>query len=170
MAAKKYIMNNAGRLTEEAAITTSAGAGDDGKIVALDATGKISTTMMPVGVAADTAAIAVTEALAAGALVNVYNSSGRKARNADATAAGKEATGFVLSAFPTGSALVYFEGTITGLVGLTPGARYYTSASSPGAITATAPSGASNVVQFVGIAISDTELSFEPSEGFILAA
>ena len=169
MAAQKTLQLVTGRITQVAANTTSAGAGDDGKIVALDAAGRISSTMMPVGVSADTSSITASGSLAAGDLVNIFDSSGVKARKADASTSGKEADGFVLDAFSdTTSAIVYFEGKITGLTGLTIGARYYLSATA-GLATATAPSGSGQVVQYIGRAISATEISFEPSEGVVLA-
>lgn len=194
---KKFIKNVAGTLTEEAALTTSAGAGDAdkvpalnasgvldptivnakntsagagdaGKVVQLDAAGRIDSTMMPVGIGADTAAITTSEALAAGDLVNIHNSSGAKARKADATTSGKEAHGFVLSAFGSGvSATVYFEGTNTAVTGLTPGPQFL--AITAGGATATAPSAAGNVVQRVGIAISATALNFEAGQPIVLA-
>jgi hypothetical protein len=93
MAGNKYIAMIAGLLTEVAASQTSAGAGDAGKIPALDAAGKLDTTFMPTGVGADTASITTSEALAAGDLVNIHNSTGAKARKADASVSGKEAHG-----------------------------------------------------------------------------
>lgn len=164
MAGNKYIGLVAGRLKEIFSIQSSAGAGDASKIPALDTSGRLDVTMMPVGVVADNASIATSESLAAGDIVNVWNNSSMaNVRKADATAEGKEAVGFVLSAFtdPT-TALVFFEGTITGLSGLTIGARYYLSAATPGAITTTPPAAANNVVQFIGVALSATTLSFEP--------
>lgn len=150
------------------ATATSAGAGDAGKVGQLDGTGRFSTTMMPVGVAADTSSIVTSEALTAGNLVNVWNDGGTpKVRKADATAEGKEVNGFVLSGFGSAAtALVYHEGRITGLSGLTPGARYFLSAASPGGVVlaASIPSASGNVQQFVGVALSATELSFEPDE------
>jgi hypothetical protein len=149
---------------------TSAGAGDSGKVVQLDAAGRIDTSMMPVGVGADTATVATSENLAAGDIVNIWNDGGTaKARKADATAEGKEAIGFVLAGVTSpANATVYFEGTITGLTSLTPGARYYASTTA-GAVTATAPSTAANVVQLVGTAITSTTLSFEPGNPITIA-
>jgi hypothetical protein len=168
MAGNKYIANNAGTLTEVASVQTSAGAGDAAKIPALDSSGRLDTSMMPVGIAADTAAITTSEALAAGDLVNIWNSTGAKARKADATAAGKEAHGFVLSSFGSGvAATVYFEGTISGLTGLTPGNQFLST--TPGGATATAPSAAGNVVQRVGFAISTTALNFQSQPPVVLA-
>ena len=197
MAVRKYLKNNAGVITEEAAVnssagagdegkipalnangvlassivnsvTTSAGAGDSGKVVALDGAGKIDSTMMPTGVGADTQTITASEALSAGDLVNVHNSSGAKVRKADATTAGKEAHGFVLAGVSNGaSATVYFEGTITGLSSLTAGVQYLSTTA--GASTATAPSGSGNAVQRVGVATSATTLNFESQPPIILA-
>lgn len=148
--------------------TTSAGAGDSGKVVALDGSGKIDTTMMPTGVGADTALIQASENLAAGDLVNVHNSSGARVRKADATAAGKEAHGFVLSAVTSGNnATVYFEGTNTQVSGLTPGKQFLLTTA--GTAGATAPSGSGNVVQCVGFATSATALNFNSGTPVVLA-
>jgi hypothetical protein len=140
--------------------TSSAGAGDSGKLVALDGSGKIDTTMMPVGVGADTAIITASEALSAGDFVNIWNSSGAKARKADATTAGKHAMGFVLSAVSNGNpATVYFEGTNTGVTGQTPGDVFL--ATTAGTATTTAPSSSGNVVQSIGFATSATAINFQ---------
>jgi len=100
MAAKKFLrfVNNV--ITEVFGVQASAGAGNAGDIVALDDTGRIDNSMMPVGIGADTAVIVASETLAAGDWVNVWNDAGTaKARKADATSAGKEVHGFVLAAF-----------------------------------------------------------------------
>lgn len=194
---KKFLKNNAGTITEEAALTTSAGAGDAdklpalnasgvldptivnaidssagsgdaGKVVQLGADGRIDSTMMPVGIGADTASITTSEALAAGDLVNIHNSTGAKVRKADATTSGKEAHGFVLAAFGSGvAATVYFEGTNTAVTGLTPGPQFL--AITAGLSDETAPTAAGNVVQRVGIAISATALNFEAGVPIVLA-
>ena len=185
----KFLKNLAGVITEEVAIATSAGAGDDGKIPALnssgvldasivnsktssagagdanklpalDATGKLDSTFMPTGIGADTAIIAASEALAAGDLVNIWNSTGAKCRKADASTAGKEAHGFVLASVENGAnATVYFEGTNSQVTSLTPGVQYLST--TPGLCTATAPSGSAQVVQRVGFAINATALNFQ---------
>lgn len=169
MAGNKYIKNNAGTLTEEAAIQSSAGAGDAGKIPALDAAGKLDNSMLPTGIGADTASIVASENLAAGDLVNVYNDAGTaKCRKADATTSGKEANGFVLSAVTApAAATVYFEGSNTAVTGLTPGRQFL--ATTAGLAVATAPSAAGNAVQRVGVATSATSLNFEASDPFVLA-
>lgn len=192
--AQKVITNNAGQLAEVASISTSAGAADAGKLVATNASGqvdgsflnttvssapskllmtgadgKIDPTVLPTGVGADTAAIVASEALAAGDLVNVWNNSGTaNVRKADASTAGKEAHGFVLSAVSSGStATVYFEGTNTQMTGLTPGRQYLST--TPGKCSATAPTGSGQVVQVVGFAISATAMNFQSELPITLA-
>jgi hypothetical protein len=167
MPAFKYLSNAAGVTTEIQAKDVSAGAGDAGKAVALNASGLIDPTMLP---GADVDIIEASENLAAGDLVNVHDSSGPKVRKADAAGGmAKRADGYVLASVTSGqNATVYFEGNISGLASLTPGARYYLSAT-PGGATATAPSTASHLKQFIGKAISATEISFEPEDGVVLA-
>lgn len=168
MAGDKYLYNNSGTITEKAAIQTSAGAGDAGKVPALDAAGKLDVTMMPTGIAADVASIATSESLAAGDLVNIYDSSGAKVRKADASVAGKEAHGYVIATHthPT-TAIVYFEGSNAFVTGLTPGKQYLST--TPGLPTATAPSAAGNVVQRVGFATAATSMNFQAQTPYVLA-
>lgn len=170
MAAKKYLSHASGRIQEVQALVVSVGAADDGKLIALDATGKLDNSVMPTGIGADTAAITASENLAAGDFVNIWNSTGVKARKADASVSGKEAHGFVLSAVTSGAiATVYFEGTNTQVTGKTVGARQYLSAATPGATVEIAPSASGNVVQFLGIATSATTIATEAEDGIILA-
>lgn len=151
---------------------SSAGAGDAGKLTALDSAGKLDITTMPTGVGADTKSIVASEALTAGNVVNVWDNSGTvNVRKADASSAsvGKRAVGYVLANVSnSASATVYFDGTITGLSGLTIGVPYYLSGTA-GAITPTAPTTSGYTVQEVGWAISATELSFEPMKPLLLA-
>lgn len=169
MAATKFLRLVSGVLTEIFGLQTSVGAGDAGKIVALDDTGRIDTSMMPVGVVADTAAITTSEALAAGDFVNVHNVAGAfRVRKADATVAGKAADGFVLAGFGSAAvATVYFEGTNTQVTGQTPGAVFLQTTA--GLAGATVPSAAGNVVQRIGAAISATAINFTRSEPVTLA-
>lgn len=155
--------------TEVEAKTASAGAGDAGKIVALNGSGVIDATMMPPGIGADAKTFTASEAIAAGDIVNIHDATGAKCRKADATTSGKPAVGFAQSAIANGaSGTITFEGVLTGLSGLTTGATYYLGTTA-GAITATAPTGSGNIVQKVGTAISATELSFEPGDTYVRA-
>jgi hypothetical protein len=168
MAAKKYLSIISGVITEIQAIASSAGAGDDGKIPALDSSGKLDESFMPTGIGADTASITASENLAAGDLVNVWNSTGAKVRKADATSSGKEAHGFVLASVTSGNAAtVYFEGSNAQVSGLTPGRQFLTTTA--GVSSNTAPSGSGNVVQCVGFATSATNLNFQAMDPVVLA-
>lgn len=169
MAAKKLLRLIGGVITEVFGVQTSAGAGNAGDIVALDDTGRIDNSMMPVGIGADTATITASEGLAAGDWINVWNdASTAKVRKADATTAGKEVHGFVLSAVTSGNpATVYFEGTNTQVTGQTPGPVYLQTTAGTGG--ATAPSASGNLVQQVGVALSATSVNFERGTPVVLA-
>lgn len=165
----KYLANSSGTITEIAANQTSAGVGDADKLVALNSSGVIDTSMMPPGIAADTSVIVASEALAAGAFVNVYNNSGTAgARNANATTSGKEAHGYVLaSVSSSGNATVYFNGTNNAVTGLTPGVQFL--ATTAGLSVTAAPSASGNVVQRVGEATSATSVNFTTQPPIVLA-
>lgn len=165
----KYLSNNAGTLTEVSGIAISAGAADAGKFGQLDGTGRYDNSFMPVGIGADTAVIQASEALSAGNVVNIHDVAGAfRVRKADGATSGKAVDGFVLAAVASAAnATVYFEGTNTALTGLTPGMQYL-SATTPGAVTATVPTGAGQTVQRIGPAVSATALNFEPQQPITL--
>lgn len=157
-AGKLPALNSSGILDDtiiNATVTSAAN-----KVAKLDGSGKLDITVMPVGIGTDTGVIVTSEALASGDFINIWNSTGAKARKADATTAGKHAMGFVLAAFASGaSATVYFEGTNTQVTGQTPGDVFLSTTA--GAATSTAPSGSGNVVQPIGIATSATSINFQ---------
>lgn len=165
-----YLKLSGGVPSDANANASSAGAADAGKMVKLDSGGKIDPTMMPAGIGAESRTFTASEALAAGDLVNIWNSSGPKVRKADGAAAGKEAHGFVLASVSNGaSATVYpEENVISGLSSLTPGARMFLSTTA-GQATATAPSTSGQVVQDIGVALSTTEILFRPRQPITLA-
>lgn len=166
MAAQKFIAYVGSRLTERAGLVTSAGAGSDGALVALDPSGKIDMSMLPAGIGANTLAIVASEILTAGNVVNIWNDAGTaKVRKADATSVGKEANGFVTAGVAiAATATVHLPGgVITGLTGLTAGTRMFLGTTA-GLLVATAPSATGNIAQLVGIAANATTLIFEPEE------
>lgn len=162
-----YLKMTNGRPTLTAAAAASTGAPDAGKMVKLDASGKVDQSMMPTGIGPDAKTMTASEAIAARDLVNVSNTG--EIRKADASN-DRPANGFVLGAIANGATgTVYFEGVITGLSALTPGGRYFLSDAVPGGITATAvTAGAGKISQEIGVAISATEVSFEPQVAFLL--
>lgn len=195
----KFIKNNAGTLTEEAALTTSAGAGDaqkvpalnasgvldativnakitsagagdSGKIPQLDAAGKIDQTMMPAGIGADTAVVLTSEILVAGDLVNIYNNASvANVRKADASTAGKESHGFVLAGFGAAVSATVYFEGQNAQLTGMTPGVQFLSATTPGKTVATAPTGAGKVVQRVGFATSATSMNFDASDPIVLA-
>lgn len=164
--AKFLKIGSTGLATEEAAAATSAGAGDAGKIVELNGAGKLDITLFPAGIGTDSLSIASGENLAAGDYV--YIDSAGDLMKADANAVAKAAVGFVLAGVTApAAATVYFEGTNTALSGLTPGTRYFLSATTPGGVSAIVPTGSGDIVQSLGIAISATALPFEASDPMV---
>lgn len=162
--ADKYLYNNGGTITEKAATVTSAGGANAGQIVALDGGGHLDSTVMPTGIGADTVSVLASEALSAGNFISLYNNAGTlNARKADGSTTGKNADGFVLAAVSSGaSGTVYLAGQNNQVTGQTPG-PVWLSASTPGTVTNTAPSGtAGQTVQRVGVALSATAIEFRP--------
>jgi hypothetical protein len=111
------------------------------------------------------------EAIAVGNFVNIFSSSGAKVRKANATDDTKPVNGYAAAAIANTAvgSIRAPGGKISGLTGLTPGATYYLDAAVAGGITVTPPSGAGNLVQEVGVAISATELFFNPRQGETLS-
>lgn len=168
--ADKYIHLNNGVPSEKEALVTSAGAADAGKIPGLDPAGKLDETLMPTGVVPEVASIVTSENLAAGDFVNIYDNAGTPTvRKADASAAGKEAHGFVKTSVTSPAAVnVYFEGVNNQVSGAT-GGPVYLSATTPGGFTSTPPSTSGNVVQRLGIAIEATAINMELGQHYVLA-
>lgn len=195
----KYIKNNAGTLTEEAALTTSAGvgdaqklpalnaagvldstivnakivsagAGDSGKVVQLDASGRIDNSVLPVGLGADTASIIASEALAAGDLVNIYNNAGTaNCRKADGSVAGKEAQGFVLAGVASAASATVYFEGTNTQCTGLTPGVQFLSGTTAGLSVAAAPTGAGKVVQVVGFATGATALNFQSNRPITLA-
>ena len=166
MTADKYLTWDTTTQSYKEVIATdsSAGAGDAGEIVALDATGKIAENMMPAGVAAETV---VCKAGSGGVAENdvVYIhlvTVTLTATKADATDHTKPAMGYVKAAGSEGDDVtVYLDGELPG-AGFAPKTKYYLT-TTPGTVSATAPSANGNVAQCVGIAVSATAIKFEPA-------
>lgn len=163
----KYLAESAGTITEVQPITTSAGAGDAAKIAQLDASGRFDTTVMPVGIGPEVTTIQASEAIAAGAWVNIHNSAGARVRNANATTSGQPCHGFVLAAIASAaSGSVYTEGVNTGVTGLVVGADVFLGTTA-GSGTSTAPQAAGNLMQYLGVATSATSVAFSPVRGVV---
>lgn len=163
--ANKYLGLIAGKMNNIEATVVSAGAGDAGEIVALDASGKIDVSVLPNGIGADVKVMVTSENLSAGDYVNIYdNSSVPTARLADQSNS-RPAHGFVIAATTSpASATIYFEGANTNLSGLTIGARQYLS--TVGGTTETPQT--TGIHQLLGIAVSATEINTDIEDCIIL--
>lgn len=142
------------------ALAASTGAPDANKIVMTDSTGRLDTSLMPVGIGAATQTILASEALVAGDFVNIFNNSGTpNVRKADATN-NRPANGFVLSAVNSAAnATVYLGGMNNARSGLTPGVLYFLSTA--GGVTTTAPSTVGHLIQEIGVASNATTIQFD---------
>lgn len=166
-AANTYLdIDSATGIPKRITAADAGGSGHENQIPQLDSSGRLATSMMPTGIGAETVTCPASENLAGGDLVNLWSDAGTlKARKADASAvnAGKRADGFVLAAVTSpANATVYLEGSITGLSSLTIGSVYFLSGTAAGGTTTTPPSTTGYLIQRVGRAISETEMTFEP--------
>lgn len=170
MAGNKFLTWAGNAYKEVFGVQTSTGASSAGAIPALDSTGRLDATMMPVGIGATVVVVPLTEAAAAGDFINLFENAGvPSGRLANATNDTKPAHGFVMSAVAANaSAVVYVDGENTVLTGLSTGARYYLS-TSPGKATATPPSASGNIVQLLGVACNKTTIGFTQDMPIVLA-
>jgi len=168
--AEKYFYNNGGTYTERELAASSSGAGDAGRGVALDSGGKLDNSLFPTGIGDETKELTASESLSAGDFVNVFDDTGTaKIRKADATTSGKRAHGFVLASVTSGAAGTFYAAGINNqMTGLTGGTTYFLDTTA-GGVNATAPSGSGNIVQEIGVALSATEIAFQPQKPVVLA-
>lgn len=168
MAVHKVIeLSSTGSKSEYAGKSTSAGAGDAGEFVVLGAGGKLDPTVLPNGIGADAITATAGEALVAGDFV--YITAGGTVMKADATTFAKRAMGYVIASVANAAtATVFFDESNSSLTGLTPGSKYFLSATA-GAATLTAPTTAGQFVQCLGIATSATSLHVNLQEPILRA-
>lgn len=165
--AQKPIQLVSGKLTEVEATVVSAGAGDAGELVALDASGKLDLSVLPTGIGPDIASIVSSENLSAGDYVNIYDNAGTPTVRLADNSNNRPAMGFVLTSVTSpAAAAVYFEGGNTGLSGLTVGARYYLGTA--GNATATPPVSPAIFSQFLGIAVNATTINTDIDDEVVL--
>lgn len=187
--------SSTGRQKVVKAITTSAGSADVGKLIELDATGKVDKTALPTvtsggtasqsgklpelnasgklhlsflpdGVAVESIIAVAAEALAANDIVSLDNTG--KVVKAVSTNVGKAAVGYVKVAVASAAnAEVFFGNINSGYTGLTPGADVYLS-STAGLPKSTVPvAGTDTFAQVIGTAISATTILFEIGSSII---
>ncbi|MBD1554756.1 hypothetical protein [Pseudomonas typographi] len=160
---QKVLIRTPGANQQYTPLTASAGAASAGNLVALGADGLIDPTMLPETSGGDGGrAVTASEALAAGAFVNLFNNSGTVAmRNADNSNT-RPAHGYVKAAVASAASGTFYDldGVNDQLTGLTPGSTYYLGTG--GAVLATPldPTTAATglIDQPLGVALSATEL------------
>ena len=164
MPGNKYIAITGTRQGEVAATQVSAGAANANQIVALGPQGVLDQTVMPPGIGPDVQVLPATEALAAGAYINIWSNAGVfSMRNADGSTQGKQADGFVLSNVASGaSGTAYLSGINNAVSGQVPGLVFLGSTAGQG--SPTPPSSAASTFQQIGLALSATSVQFDPQE------
>ena len=164
MAAGTYLDLVSGTITRKTSVEASAGAADEGKLVALNASGQIDGTMLAGGV--------FTANVGTGPVANgdlVYITPAGLVEPAVATAAASLAMGYCLvGAASPNPVTVYFSGENTAVSALSPGVPYYLSATTAGAVTSTPPATPTNYVQAVGFTLSATDLHFAPTVAVVV--
>ena len=172
MTARYLSFDANGNFLEIVAIDESTGASDAGKIIALDSAGLIPVSMLPSDVGLAVYEIPASETLAAGDFVNIWNDGGTpRVRRADASnGAGFQAHGYVNAGVTSGeTASVLTDFKNTGQTGMTPGAAQFLSATNPGRSTETAPTTATHIAQYLGVAVNATLIDVEIARPVIRA-
>ena len=163
MAAQAFLARVGGKTKQIFASITSSGAADAGKIPALDSTGRLDASMMPLGIGASTTQATASEAIGAGKFINYWDNAGVFSMRLADNSNGRQADGYVTAAVTSGAVGTGYplDGTNAQLIGLTVGARYWLGTA--GGVTPTpldeSDSGNVNKVsQYLGVAKSATEL------------
>lgn len=169
----KVLRRVAGKTQQYTPVDVSAGAGDAGKIPALNSSGKIDDTLLPDGVGADTFTATASEALSAGDFVNAYSNAGTWSVRLADNSNNRPANGFVKAAFSSAAtATVYpLDAVNDELSGLTIGTDYYLGTAGGVIGTPLDATDAGNVGfidQKLGIARSATELMTDDFDYVIL--
>lgn len=162
---QKFMTVVAGRDSLKTATVTSTGVAQAGEVVALDPSGKLDDSLMPISIAPDVKIAISSENLTSGDYVNIYNNAGvTTVRKADASN-DRPCHGFVKATTISGAnAKVYFEGANTDLAGLTAGTRMYLSTVGQ----ASATPATVGLHQYLGIAISATEVNTDIADAIVI--
>lgn len=150
-----------GKIKQIFAIATSAGAGDAGKVIATDASGKLDSSFLPAGIGANTVVVPTSENLSAGDFVNIYSATGtltgRKADNSN----NREAWGYVETSVtsPANATVKRLNTVNASRTGLTAGTEYWLGTAGGVISTPLDPvTDTGKTLQYLGIAKSTTEL------------
>lgn len=163
MAAQGFIARVGGKFKQVFAILSSAGAGDSGKIPALDGAGKLDISFLPTGIGANNVVAVASEAIAAGKFINLFSNAGVMGMRLADNSNNREAHGYVTSSVASAASGTAFRlNTVNAsMTGLTPGLSYYLGVA--GGVIATGATldpvaDIGKTDQYLGIAKSATEL------------
>ena len=162
-----------GIATGAAALVSSAGSADAGKLVATGDNGRLDESLMPEGIGANITPAVASEAIGAGKFINFHSVGGvlniRLADNSN----NRPANGFVKEAVANAATgqVYQLDTTNSNLSGLTPGAKYYLGLA--GGVVAVAlgaqnDNNFGNISQYIGTAKSATELVTTDDTIFII--
>lgn len=163
MTAQRFLTRAEGKTKQAQGKVTSAGAADAGALVALDDSGRLNESLLPLGVGVQVDILPASEALDAGDFVNIFDDAGvAKARKAD-NSNGRPADGFVSTAVTlSGDAAIHpLDGVNAAMSALLPGKEYWLGTAGDVADTPldeTDPANANKISQQLGKALSATEL------------
>lgn len=167
-----FLARVAGKTKQIFGIATSAGVADAGKIPALGPDGRIDTSMMPVGIGANTTPATASEAIGAGKFINFWNNAGVFSMRLADNSNGRQADGYVIAAVASGAVGTGYplDGTNAQLTGLTVEGRYYLGTAG-GVINTpldeTDTANVNKVSQYLGVAKSATELVTD-DQGYVV--
>lgn len=163
MAAQRFLTRTGGKTKQAQGKTASTGAADAGALVALDDTGKLDESVMPLGIGVQVNILPASEALDAGDFVNIFDDAGvAKVRKAD-NSNGRSADGFVTAAVSSAAdATVHpLDGVNAAMTALSPGKEYWLGTAGDVIevpLDETDPLNANKVSQQLGKALTATEL------------
>ena len=163
MTAQRFLTRAGGKTKQMQGKAASTGAPDAGALVALDDTGRLDQSVMPLGIGVQVDILPASEALDAGDFVNIFDDAGAaKVRKAD-NSNGRAADGFVTTAVAVSAdATVHpLDGVNAAMSALSPGKEYWLGTA--GDVTGTPldetdPANANKISQQLGKALSVTEL------------
>jgi hypothetical protein len=167
MAGNKYMKLESGKKRLQTANDVSAGAGDAGKLVALNAAGVIDPSMLT---DQDVSNLVAFENMSAGDYVNLFlDASVIKARLAD-NSNDRAAMGYIDDTVTAAANVnIFFEGSNTNLSGLTIGARQYLGTVGQTIEVPLDPTSVTgDIHQLLGVAISATEINTDIQDEILL--
>ena len=159
----RYLARVNGKTKQQKGLVNSTGSADSGKLVATDTNGRLSESVMPIGIGATTITAIAGEDISAGKFINLFNDAGTlKCRLAD-NSNNRPANGFTTISYVADEQVTIYplDGINSNLSGLTVGSDYWLGTA--GGVIATPLDSSDDlninkIDQYLGFATSETEL------------